>query len=103
VPVRACCFSNRTPSPSGQPGMILNPVIILKHLRLPLPPKGTENRIAKINELHQTLISEFVDFLKTDDGKYLTRRFKEAYKSAKINKVKILDFVLWVTRKKKKK
>jgi len=78
-----------------QPGVILNPVIVLKHLRLPSLPKGTENRVAEINKLHQTLISEFVDFPKTNDGKYLTRRFKETYKSAKINKVKMLNFVLW--------
>jgi hypothetical protein len=80
-----------------EPGTIQKPVF------RPLPPKGTENRVAKISELHQSLISEFVDFPKTNDGKNSMRRFKETYKSARINKVKMLDFVLWVTRKKKKK
>jgi hypothetical protein len=72
---------------------------VLGHLTLQLPPTGTENRTAAINQIHQTLIKEFTDFLKTDDGKYLTNRFKEVYPAGNITDVKMLDFVLWVTRK----
>ena len=66
--------------------------VVLKHLGLRLPPKGTENRAAKINIIHQTLISTFADFLKTDDGKYLTKRFKEVHKTAAITDVKTVSY-----------
>jgi hypothetical protein len=88
---------------SIHPNMPIIDSVVLGHLGLRLPQKGTENRTVKINAIYQTLIRQFADFLKTDDGKYLVRRFKEVHKTAKITKVKMLDFVLWVTREKKKK
>jgi hypothetical protein len=75
--------------------------VVLKHLGLRLPPKGTEDRAARIGEIHQTLISKFADFLRTDDGEYLVRRFKDTHRTATITAVKMLDFVLWVTRETK--
>jgi hypothetical protein len=75
--------------------------VVLKHLDLRLPLKGAENRAARINEIHKALITKFADFLDTDDGKYLTRRFRDTHGTATITEVKMLDFVLWVTREKK--
>jgi hypothetical protein len=73
--------------------------IVLGHLALELPSDGTENRAAAISSIHKNLINEFSDFLKTDDGKYLTARFKRAYPAANLTDEKMLDFVLWVTPK----
>jgi hypothetical protein len=72
--------------------------VVLKHLGLRLPPEGTGNRQTIINGIYQKLISDFADFLKTELGAYLTRRFKETYPTANLTKVKMLDFVLWATR-----
>jgi hypothetical protein len=55
---------------------------------------STEN--AKQN--HQKIREQYTEFLSTENGKYLIRRFAETYPEARITHVKILDFILWQTR-----
>lgn len=76
--------------------------VVLKHLDERIPPKGTEEREQVIKNIHQRLVLKFAEFLKTDAGKYLVQQFKMTYKTANLTEVKMLDFVLWVTREKKR-
>ncbi len=55
---------------------------------------STEN--AKEN--HQKIRERYAEFLSTENGKYLVRRFTETYPEAHVTQVKILDFILWQTR-----
>jgi hypothetical protein len=56
---------------------------------------STENA----KEIHQKIREQYGEFLSTEDGKYLIRRFAEAYPEVRITHVKMLDFVLWQTRR----
>jgi len=80
------------------PDMPVIDSIVLKNLKLKLPYSYQKERSSKINEVYQTLISETSEFLKSENGKYLTSQFIEKYPEAKITKEKILDLVLWQTR-----
>jgi len=55
---------------------------------------STENA----KEIHQKIREQYAEFLSTENGKYLIRRFAETYPEAHITHVKMLDFVLWQTR-----
>ena len=55
---------------------------------------STENA----KEIHQKIRGQYADFLSTESGKYLIRRFAETYPEGHITHVKMLDFVLWQTR-----
>jgi|HubBroStandDraft_4_1064222.scaffolds.fasta_scaffold50357_2 hypothetical protein len=57
-------------------------------------PFSTENA----KEIHQKIRGQYAEFLSTENGKYLIRRFAETYPEAHITHVKMLDFVLWQTR-----
>lgn len=58
-------------------------------------PTSTQNA----EEIHQKIREQYADFLSAENGKYLIRGFTEAYPEAHITHVKMLDFVLWQTRK----
>ena len=72
--------------------------IVFANLNLRLPPTTTKNRILIISEHYQTLNKEFLEFLKTENGRYLVKQFTKKYPKAKITKVKMLDLILWQTR-----
>ena len=55
---------------------------------------STENA----KETHQKIRQQYADFLSTESGGYLIRRFAEIYPEAHITSVKMLDLVLWQTR-----
>ena len=55
---------------------------------------GTENA----KGIHQKIREQYADFLSTESGRYLIRRFAETYPEAHITPVKMLDLVLWQTR-----
>jgi hypothetical protein len=57
-------------------------------------PFSTKNA----KEIHQNIRKQYAEFLSTENGKYLIRRFAETYPEAHLTHVKMLDFVLWQTR-----
>jgi len=80
------------------PDMPVIDSIVLRNLELRLPPSGSKQRVARIQELHNRLAACFTEFLRTETGRYLVDRFREEYPSADISEIKMLDLVLWQTR-----
>jgi hypothetical protein len=73
--------------------------VVLGNLRRKLPPRGDVSaRLGKIIRLHGYLAQTFASYLKTENGRYLVRRFREVYPDTRLSKVKMLDLVLWQTR-----
>ena len=58
-------------------------------------PVSTEDA----KEIHRKIREQYAEFLSTENGRYLIGRFTETYPEAHITHVKMLDFVLWQTRK----
>jgi hypothetical protein len=81
-----------------RPDMPVIDSVVLRNLNLTLPRYNLRDRAARLEHLHETLVSWFSAFLKTETGRYLVRRFREEYPDAKISKVKMVDLVLWRTR-----
>jgi hypothetical protein len=75
--------------------------IVLKicKLKLPSPTAPAEIRLQKIDELYRELSRIQTEFLDTDNGRYLTDRFAELYPGRPVTRRKMLDLVLWKTRK----
>ncbi len=65
--------------------------------RLPYPYKT--NRLQEIASLHKSLLACFREYLATADGKFLVSSFKQSYPKSRITDIKMLDLVLWQTRK----
>jgi hypothetical protein len=80
------------------PDMPVIDSMVLRNLNLRLPAFGTEQRSSGVKELHRALVTSFAEFLKTENGRYLVRRFRETYPTANITETKMLDLVLWQTR-----
>lgn len=72
--------------------------VVLRNLGLKLPYSYSVNRLERTVELHAKLRSLFFDFLQSEDGKYLTKRFRERYECGEVTEIKMLDLVLWQTR-----
>lgn len=72
--------------------------VVLGNLNLSLPAYSSRDRAARIERLHDTLVSWFRAFLPTETGRYLVERFRTEYPHAAISEVKMLDLVLWQTR-----
>jgi hypothetical protein len=81
-----------------RPDMPVIDSVVLRNLNLTLPRYKVKDRAARLEHLHETLVSWFSAFLKTETGRYLVRRFREDYPDAKISEVKMLELVLWQTR-----
>ena len=80
------------------PNMPVIDSIVLRNLNLRLPASSSKQRIARIQELHSTLVACFKEFLTTETGRHLVERFRHEYPSANITEIKMLDLVLWQTR-----
>lgn len=76
--------------------------IVLSNIGCHLPYPGRKNRLETIVLLHRKIAECYRAYLKTSDGKYLVANFKKWYPKADITDVKMLDFVLWQTREKKR-
>lgn len=70
--------------------------------KLPSNQRAARDRIAAIIELHDNMKREFSAFLHTPRGRHLIARFTKEHKDKKISHMKMLDFVLWQSRGKKK-
>jgi len=75
--------------------------IVLSNIGCSLPYSGKKNRSETIVLLHRKIAECYRAYLKTSDGKYLAANFKKCYPKADITEVKMLDLILWQTRKKK--
>jgi hypothetical protein len=85
---------------SVDPGKPVIDSFVLKNLDLKLARYGAvEPRLARAVELHEHIAREFVSFLSTEMGRYLTARFEECYPTQGVTSVKMLDLVLWKTRR----
>jgi hypothetical protein len=84
---------------SVDPGKPVIDSFVLKYLDLSLLRYGTpEAKLERVVEVHERIGREFADFLDTDQGQYLTKRFEECYGQRQVALVKIVDLVLWQTR-----
>lgn len=72
--------------------------VVFKNLGLRLPPVGAKDRDVLIEKKYRALKKEFLLFLQTKNGEYLTKQFIKEYPKANITKVKMLDLILWQTR-----
>jgi hypothetical protein len=74
--------------------------IVLGNLGLRLPPRTetVAQRIDHVVALHARLADSFSGFLKSDTGRFLVKRFGEAYPTDLLTEVKMIDLVLWQTR-----
>jgi hypothetical protein len=80
------------------PSMPVIDSVVLKNLRLRLPPATAPDRIERIVGVHDRLREEFASYLATDRGRHLVTRFEEMYPGSGVHPVKRLDLVLWQTR-----
>lgn len=83
------------------PHMPIIDSVVLKNLQLRLPAASSKDRVNRIHQLHSSLLSCCRDYLATEDGKYLVKRFRETYVATEVSDIKMLDLVVWQTRAKK--
>jgi hypothetical protein len=78
--------------------------IVLRNLGLRLPSgQDTSRRLMGIIDLHCRLERHFSSYLNTENGRYLLTRFRDVYPEAQLTEVKMLDLVLWQTRRPNKR
>ncbi len=80
------------------PSMPVIDSVVLRNLKLRLPPSPSKQRGARIADLHSKLVISFTEFLRMRTGRHLVRRFREEYPTANITEIKMVDLVLWQTR-----
>lgn len=73
---------------------------VLQNMGLSLPSYSARERASRILQVYSDLQNNFDKCLKSETGRYLVNAFKSMYPDAKITEVKMLDLVLWKTRKK---
>jgi hypothetical protein len=74
--------------------------VVLRNLGLALPPRGeTADRLTRIVQLHEALRKAYRSFLKSPQGRQLVERFRDAFPNTPVADVKMLDLVLWQTRR----
>ena len=71
---------------------------VLRNVGLRLPNALAENRMARIIEIYEELKNIFIEFLNTEKGDYLVKKFDESFRWANVTNTKMIDFVLWQTR-----
>lgn len=81
-----------------RPEMPVIDSVVLRNVNLTLPRHNLRDRTARLERLHEILVSWFNAFLTTETGCYLVKRFREEYPDAQISEVKMLDLLLWQTR-----
>jgi hypothetical protein len=73
---------------------------VLRNVGFSLLRYGTvEARLARCVEVYGNLGERFAEFLATEQGRYLVARFEECYPHRQLTPVKMLDLVLWKTRR----
>lgn len=72
--------------------------VVLENTGLKLPYAGSSDRLARIEDVHQSLGSIYAKFLSSGSGRSMVERFKKSYPDASVSEVKMLDLLLWQTR-----
>lgn len=71
---------------------------VLNNSGLKLPHAKTKDRKKKIAIVYSDLESKYREFLKSELGKELVKRFREKFPEAKVTEIKMADLVFWQTR-----
>lgn len=73
---------------------------VLMNLGLRLPRAGSiESRLGRTAALHDQIWRIYADYLDSASGRRLVRRFEETYPSCYLTGVKMLDLILWKSRR----
>ena len=75
--------------------------VVLANVGARLPHSKMPNRVQVIGTMHKQLAACYGTYLKSQDGRFLVKNFKSYYPKARISEVKMLDLVIWQTRKAK--
>jgi len=81
-----------------QPNKPVIDKFVLSNLNLKLPYSYKEDRIEKVIAIYHIIENSYVDFLKTENGRYLVEKFNSNFSNTNITEIKMLDLVLWQTR-----
>lgn len=71
---------------------------VLKNIGAKLPYYSSKDRIKKIFDLYEEMYEKYFEYLETNSGKHLVSEFKKRFSKYKVNKIKMLDFILWKIR-----
>jgi hypothetical protein len=71
---------------------------VLKNLGFKLPSPTKKNRKEEIEKIYKAIDKSMNDFLKTENGIFLIKKFDAMYPNSNISNIKKLDLVLWQTR-----
>lgn len=71
---------------------------VLKNIGAKLPYYASKDRIKKICDLYEEMYEKYSEYLETDPGKHLVSEFNKRFSKCKVNKIKMLDFILWKMR-----
>ncbi|MEX2214203.1 MAG: hypothetical protein WD768_08755 [Phycisphaeraceae bacterium] len=72
---------------------------VLKNVGLRLPLYLAHDRMEKVCAVYDKLIAIIEGFEESEDGNYLLNSFRRMYPDATISNVKMIDLVLWQSRK----
>lgn len=72
--------------------------VVFKNLGLKLPAAASVDRFSEIQNLHRRLSEIYSDYLASESGRNLVKRFRESYPDAEVTETKMLDLVLWQSR-----
>lgn len=71
---------------------------VLENSNLKLPYASAKNREAKIIFKYNQLQDKFTEFLNTENGNYLIKKFRKNFPDSDITEIKMVDLVLWQSR-----
>ncbi len=71
---------------------------VLQNLGLKKPPQYSRDRLNKTINLYSKIKEWYLNFMFTDEGKYLIDLFDRKYPSVNITNVKKIDLILWQMR-----
>jgi hypothetical protein len=72
--------------------------VVLKNLGFKLPAAASADRVSEIEGLHRRLGEVYLEYLSSESGRDLVKRFRESYPDAQVTETKMLDLVLWQSR-----
>jgi hypothetical protein len=72
--------------------------VVLKNIGFKLPAAASADRFSEIESLHRRLAEVYWEYLASESGRDLVKRFRESYPDAQVTETKMLDLVLWQSR-----
>lgn len=71
---------------------------VLRNLGLKKPIYGAKNRIGKMVSVYNDIVKWYVDFLQSNEARYIIKLFDSKYKNNNLTDTKKIDFILWQMR-----